>query len=64
MADADENLRNTEAMEYVLKKVMDLLKELSFGEVRLTVHDSKVVQIERTEKVRLKENIFGRGGGI
>ena len=28
---------------------------LRFGVVQITVHDSKVVQIERTEKIRFQE---------
>ena len=31
------------------------VKSLRFGVVQITVHDSKVVQIERTEKIRVSE---------
>jgi hypothetical protein len=36
-----------------LRVVQQQVASLSFGEVVITVHDSKVVQIEKTEKLRL-----------
>lgn len=33
--------------------VRQLVESLRFGVVQIVVHDSKVVQIERTEKMRL-----------
>ena len=36
-----------------LRLVQQQITSLSFGEVVITVHDSTVVQIEKTEKVRL-----------
>lgn len=33
--------------------IQQALKELRFGSVEIIVHDSKVVQIERREKMRL-----------
>lgn len=32
--------------------VKDYVKQLNYGEVHLIVHDGKVVQVEKTEKVR------------
>jgi hypothetical protein len=32
--------------------VKDYVKQLRYGEVRITVHDGKVVQVEKTEKLR------------
>lgn len=34
--------------------ILQALKDLRFGSVEIVVHDSKVVQIERREKVRLE----------
>ncbi|BCA53016.1 hypothetical protein W02_01560 [Nitrospira sp. KM1] len=34
--------------------ILSALKDLRFGSVEIIVHDSKVVQIERKEKVRLE----------
>jgi hypothetical protein len=36
-----------------LKAVWAQVESLKFGTVQVTVHDSKVVQIERSEKTRL-----------
>ncbi len=36
-----------------LKVVRTQVESLKFGAVQITVHDSKVVQIERMEKTRL-----------
>jgi hypothetical protein len=33
--------------------ILQALKDLRFGSVEIIVHDSKVVQIERREKVRI-----------
>jgi hypothetical protein len=42
--------------------VRDKVDTLRFGVVQIVVHDSKVVQIERTEKTRL-DGIAGRAAG-
>jgi hypothetical protein len=34
--------------------ILQALKNLRFGSVEIIVHDSKVVQIERREKVRVE----------
>ena len=36
------------------KAILQALKDLRFGSLEITVHDSKVVQIERREKVRFE----------
>lgn len=32
--------------------VKEYIKQLNYGEVHLTIHDGRVVQVEKTEKVR------------
>ena len=54
----NENNRETEKSEFV-REIMEALENLSFGQVVITVHDSKVVQMDRTEKTR-----FEKGGGF
>jgi len=39
-----------------LEVVEKQVTELRFGVVQITVHDARVVQIERTEKIRLTAN--------
>jgi len=36
-----------------LKVVRELLEDLRFGVVQIVVQDAKVVQVEKTEKVRI-----------
>jgi len=38
---------------YALARVRDALTGLRYGEVTVVVHDGLVVQVERTEKLRL-----------
>lgn len=45
----------SESSEGTLAQVERALKGLRFGSVELIVHDGRVVQIERKEKVRLGE---------
>lgn len=37
----------------ILARIQQALQGLRYGELQITVHDSRVVQIERTEKWRL-----------
>lgn len=48
---AKMNAITPEWVEIVLKQV----ESLRFGVVQITVHESRVVQIEKTEKVRVEQ---------
>lgn len=37
----------------VVARIVDAVASLQYGVVEITVHDSRVVQIERREKIRL-----------
>ena len=43
---------NGEAQANWLDLVSEQIRQLRFGVVQITVHDGRVVQIDRTEKVR------------
>ena len=45
---------NTKELEHWLGLVKDQIRSLHYGVVQIVVHDSKVVQIDRTEKLRLE----------
>lgn len=45
---------NTRINEMVLKEVEGFIRGISYGEVIIVVHDSKVVQIEKREKKRFR----------
>jgi hypothetical protein len=36
------------------ERVAGLIADLRYGTVEITVHDGRIVQIERTEKIRLR----------
>ena len=46
---------NTTELEQWLNLVKDQIRSLHYGVVQIVVHDSKVVQIDRTEKFRLEK---------
>jgi len=48
----------TESLPVWLQLVRDQVRSLKFGTVQITVHDSRVVQVERVEKLR-----FDKTGG-
>lgn len=40
--------------QHIAQEVLMAIDNIEYGEVVLTIHDSKVVQIEKREKKRLK----------
>ena len=43
----------TKTMNEVVAAIQQALDSLKFGSIEITVHDGKVVQIERKEKIRV-----------
>jgi hypothetical protein len=51
--------------ETIIKKVAELVKNIQFGSILIKVHDSKIIQVEVTEKSRFDNMWFmEKGGGI
>lgn len=46
----------SETLEIVFEYVRVALRDLKFGNVTLVVQDGRVVQVDRFEKVRIKES--------
>mgnify|MGYP001006329377 CR=1 FL=1 len=44
----------------VMQKILEALAGLRYGSVEITVHDARVVQVERREKVRFDKPPSGR----
>lgn len=42
------------ALEEAHERILDALRNLRFGAVEIQVHDSRIVRITRTEKVRVE----------
>lgn len=50
------NIENIESQDKVLLlKVLEAVKSISYGSIQITIHNSRVVQIEKTEKIKVKE---------
>ncbi len=51
--------------DVIVKKIIEALDSLKYGYVQITVHNSRVVQIDKTEKTRF-DDIWRveNGGGI
>ncbi len=51
--------------DHILKEIAGGLAALKYGEILIKVHDSKIIQVERTEKVRYDHYYnMTQGGGI
>ncbi len=49
----------------ILKEIAGVLASLKYGDIVIKVHDSKIIQIEKTEKVRYDGlHSVEQGGGI
>ncbi|MBS1213368.1 MAG: uncharacterized protein H6R26_1985 [Proteobacteria bacterium] len=46
--------RNSGTSQQAGQKILEALQGLRYGAVEITVHDGRIVQIERKEKVRLE----------
>jgi hypothetical protein len=47
-----EKIQREPRIAEIANQVADLLQDLKFGSIEIIVHESKVVQIERKEKLR------------
>ena len=52
MSDRLENLNDNDVY---LKDVRRIVSEIKYGNVNLIIQDGKVIQIDKTEKIRLKK---------
>lgn len=48
------NRRGAKVDDTQLQKIKQILGEISYGSVLIIVQDSKIVQIDKNEKIRLK----------
>jgi hypothetical protein len=49
-------IQSQEHNQDIADKILLAIKDLRFGSVEVVIHDSKVVQIERKEKIRIDQN--------
>ncbi|MBD1379967.1 YezD family protein [Metabacillus arenae] len=43
-----------EHIDEVIHKLKEMLQQMKFGSITLIIQDGKVIQLEKSEKVRLK----------
>ena len=49
----------------IIKEIVEALNSLKYGYLHITVHNSKIVQIDKTEKTRFDDIwLVEKGGGI
>lgn len=53
MSNSTKSILKDSAEKQLLLRVLDAVKSIKYGYVQITIQDSKVVQIDRTEKIRL-----------
>lgn len=54
------NIEKESEHEYITRAI----KGIKFGYVQLVIQDSKIVQIEKTEKIRFDPKTIGEGGSV
>ncbi len=56
---------NNTLNEVIVKEIIRAVNSLKYGYVQITVHNSKIVQIDKTEKTRFDDIwLLEKGGGI
>ncbi len=50
--------------ETIIRDIKNMVAGLDYGTVTIKVHDSKIVQVEITQKKRFDEILLEKGGGI
>ena len=53
MSPQERMIQSHEHNQDIANKILLAIKDLRFGSVEVIIHDSKVVQIERKEKIRI-----------
>jgi len=56
MSPQERVIQSQEHNQDIANKILLAIKNLRFGSVEVVIHDSKVVQIERKEKIRIDSN--------
>lgn len=51
-------IQSQEHNQDIAHKILLAIKDLRFGSVEVVIHDSKVVQIERKEKIRIDQDLL------
>lgn len=58
------NTKNERKNEDIAKDIAQAAKGIRFGYIQVTIHNSKIVQIDKTEKIRLDPGTIGKREGV
>jgi hypothetical protein len=59
------NLNTGVLNDAALKELAAAAKTIKYGQILITVHNSRIVQIDKTEKIRFDApTYYDKGGGI
>jgi hypothetical protein len=64
MSSSNDNIEKSTLCDRVNARISATLKGIRYGSVILTIHDSRIVQIERIEKSRFDDLYLENGDGI
>jgi len=56
------NTQNEHKDEDIAKDIARAAKGIKFGYIQVTIHNSKIVQIDKTEKIRLSSGTIDKEG--
>ncbi|MEO6544050.1 MAG: YezD family protein [Nitrospiraceae bacterium] len=56
MSTQPQTIQSQQQDQDIAHKILLAIKDIRFGSVEVVIHDSKVVQIERKEKIRVETN--------
>jgi hypothetical protein len=60
----DEAPRGPDQLGDVERRILQAVRSLEYGSIEIVVHDARVVQIERREKVRFDKRAGEPGDGV
>ena len=62
--ESKKNYKGNIINDAIIKEIAEAIAGLKFGEIVIKVHDSKIIQVEKTEKARYDSYHVEHGGGI
>lgn len=57
-----QNQRNI-VNDVIIKEIIEAVNNLDYGHIHITVHNSKIVQVDKTKKTRFDEAWLIKKGG-
>lgn len=61
---ASDPSRKSAMTEKTLIAIAEAVRGLDFGQIVVTIHGGRVVQLDRTERTRLQQDYHEHGSGI